>query len=53
MDWKYGTDESRSTLNGINQLGYTDMKLNHDLEKNIWNEQIEVDFADIDGHRQA
>ena len=50
MDWKYGTDESRSTLNGINQLGYTDMELNHDLAKNIWNEQIGVNYADITGY---
>lgn len=50
MDWKYGTDESRSTLNGINQLGYTDMELNHDLAKNIWNEQIGVKYADNDGY---
>lgn len=50
MDWKYGTDESRSTLNGINQLGYTESQLNHDLAKNIWNEQIGVKYADIDGH---
>ena len=50
MDWKYGTDESRSTLNGINQLGYTNIQLNHDLAKNIWNEQIGVDYADIAGY---
>ena len=50
MDWKYGTDESRSTLNGINLLGYTNIQLNHDLAKNIWNEQIGVDYADIAGY---
>ena len=50
MDWKYGTDESRSTLNGINQLGYTNIQLNHDLANDIWNEQIGVDYADIAGY---
>ena len=50
MDWKYGTDESRSTLNGINQLGYTNIQVNHDLANDIWNEQIGVDYADIAGY---
>lgn len=50
MDWKYGTDESRSTLNGINQLGYTNIQLNHDLANDIWDEQIGVDYADIAGY---
>ena len=47
--WKYGGEESRSTLNAINMLGYTgtkDDRSNKKLAKDIWNETLGVEYGD-------
>jgi len=49
-DWKYGSDEQRSTLNAINMLGYTQVKTkendNIQLAKDIWNGELGVEYGD-------
>ena len=45
MDWKYGGDESRSTLNGVNKLGHTDLEMNHRLTNDIWSEEVGINYG--------
>ena len=45
MDWKYGGDESRSTLNGVNKLGHTDLEMNHRLANDIWSEEVGINYG--------
>lgn len=47
MDWKYGTDESRSTLNGINQLGYTEKDLAINVSKEIWEGKRNIEYEEM------
>ena len=44
--WKYGGEESLSTLNAINMLGYTKNINNKTLSKDIWNEKVSVGYRD-------
>ena len=44
-DWKYGSLESRSTMNSINMLAYTNSKDNLKIAKDIWNENLEVEYG--------
>lgn len=44
--WKYGGAESKSTLNGVNMLGYTDSGMNRQLAKEIWDERLAVEYGD-------
>ena len=49
-DWKTGSEEQRSTLNGINMLGWTgaaDNKQNLDVSKAIWNGELDVRYDDL------
>lgn len=45
-DWKYGNEQSSSTLNSINMLGYTNSGMNIQLSKDIWSEKIAVEYGD-------
>ena len=45
MEWKYGSTETRSTLNSINMLGYTTILDNHDLAKDIWSKKLAVEYG--------
>ena len=45
-DWKYGSEETSSNLNGINMLGYTTSGMNQQLAKDIWNEKLAVEYGD-------
>ncbi len=47
--WKYGGIEKRSTLNGINMLGWTKNDNNKKLSKEIWDETLGVEYGDTDG----
>ncbi|MDR2965864.1 MAG: hypothetical protein LBU88_08820 [Treponema sp.] len=47
LDAKYGSAESLSTLNAINNLGYTSSKDNHELGRNIWSGKATVSYADL------
>ncbi len=45
LDWKYGGEESRSTLNGVNKLGHTDLEMNHRLANDIWSEEVGINYG--------
>ena len=45
-DWKYGNEQSSSTLNSINMLGYTNSGMNIQLSKDIWSEKLAVEYGD-------
>jgi len=45
MECKYGSTETRSTLNSINMLGYTTILDNHDLAKDIWSKKLAVEYG--------
>ena len=44
-DWKYGSLESSSTMNSINMLANTNSKDNLKIAKDIWNENLEVEYG--------
>ena len=44
-DWKYGSLESSSTMNSINMLAYTNSKDNLKIAKDIWNENLAVEYG--------
>ena len=44
-DWKYGNEQSSSTLNSINMLGYTNSGMNIQLSKDIWSEKLAVEYG--------
>ena len=44
-DWKYGSLESSSTLNSINMLANTNSKDNLKIAKDIWNENLAVEYG--------
>lgn len=44
-DWEYGSLESSSTLNSINMLAYTNSKDNLKIAKDIWNENLAVEYG--------
>ena len=44
-DWKYGSLESSSTVNSINMLAYTNSKDNLKIAKDIWNENLAVEYG--------
>ena len=44
-DWKYGNEQSSSTLNSINMLGYTTSGMNQQLAKDIWSEKLAVEYG--------
>lgn len=46
IDWKYGDTETSSTLNSTNMLGYTNSEMNQQLAKDIWSEELEIEYAD-------
>ena len=43
--WKYGNEQSSSTLNSINMLGYTNSGMNIQLSKDIWSEKLAVEYG--------
>ena len=49
-DWKYGSLESSSNLNSINMLAYTNSKDNLKIAKDIWNENLAVEYGDFEGN---
>ena len=49
-DWKYGSLESSSTMNSINMLANTNSKDNLKIAKDIWNENLEVEYGDFEGN---
>lgn len=44
LDWKYGGEESRSTLNGVNELGHTEKEHAIALSKEIWEGKRNVEY---------
>ncbi len=50
INWKYGDTETSSTLNSINMIGYTNSEMNQQLAKDIWSEELEIEYADFENN---
>ncbi|MBQ0003816.1 MAG: hypothetical protein KBT21_09805 [Treponema sp.] len=46
-EWKNGGNEKLATLNAINMASYADTNLSLEIARQIWNEKLGVEYADL------